>query len=252
MKRIVLPMSKKAAKVSQSILTEGEEQAIVKTLDKEGFLDQLGAVYASDIFPDTYTASEIERSQKELFDRRFMSGLWSKIPRTCNASCPYSVNKTCKLSKKPYGEKCPEESAFVELLIRKYMESLNIDVSDISSVSMIRDLVDVEIQLIRKQGMLANSDLVILQTVAVDRQGNEIQQLVENPVVATDEKLKKRKGEIMKQLVATRESKIKLATDAAKAGAMDRAARALGELQKAISGPEEEDVIIIDDFIDNE
>ena len=194
-----------------------------KPLDKQGFLDSMGEVFATDVFPDSWTSVEVEKAHGELFDRRFMSGLWSKIPRTCSPECPHDKNGQCKLSNKPRKQRCPEEAAFVELLMRRYIESLDVPEDDMASISMIRDLVDIEIQLMRKQGILASSELVIMQTIAVDRQGREIQALVENPIVATDEKLKKRKAEIMKTLVATRESKIKLATDIGKVGELARA-----------------------------
>lgn len=224
-------------------------------LDKQGFLDKVGDTFAADLFPSDWTPAQVSKGSSELFDHRFANGLWSKIPMICRTGCPHEENGQCKLSNRPRGDRCPEEAAYVELLMSKYLESLNIPFDDISQVSLVRDLVDVEIQQLRKQGTLARQDLIIEQTVGTDRQGNELTQIIENPILITDERLSKRKGVIMKQLLASREAQAKAMTDVVNAGSMAKAAEALKKLSEAQERGEIADSFnedFKDDFVDNE
>ena len=224
-----------------------------QALDKQGFLDKVGSTVAADLFPDTWTPSQVSKASTELFDNRFANGLWSKIPMVCRKGCPHESNGQCKLSNKPRGARCPEELAYVELLMSKYLESLAISFDDMAQVSLVRDLVDVEIQQLRKQGILAQQDMLIEQSMGTDRQGNELTQIIENPLLNTDERLTRRKATIMKQLLASREAKAHAMTDLSAASSMAKAAEALKKLAEAQKRGEVTDSFssdFQDDFID--
>lgn len=179
-------------------------------LDKQDFLKRVGSLYSDDLFPEEWDPEDKRIAEKELLDGRFINGLWAKIPKTCSTSCPLWRDGSCKLSNKPEGQVCPEEKAYTEVLLRYYIESLDIQDDDIASISLIRDLVDVEIQLLRMAKAKSNQDFIVDQTVAMTPEGYEIVQQVENPIFNQDAKLAKRKQDILSLLAATRKDKIKL------------------------------------------
>lgn len=210
--------------------------AQVVPLDKRGFLKDLGDIHESDLFPSDWKPEEIVKASNELFDRRFTSRFWSKIPMICSTSCNFAKDGECALSKKPTGSQCPEELAFLSLLMRRYMEDLNVTTADMASLSMIRDLCDVEIQLMRKAGIMAREDIIQEEPI-LDGKGipTDYTRLTEHPIAGYQEKLWKRKGEILKQLVATREAKLKVLGDLIQDDEMARGAKALKEMRKQIA-----------------
>jgi hypothetical protein len=210
--------------------------AQITPIEERGFLKDLGSIHESDLFPKEWKPEEIVKASNELFDRRFTSRFWSKIPKICSEACNFSKDGECALSKKPVGSQCPEELAFLGLLMRRYMEDLNVTTSDMASLSMIRDLCDVEIQLMRKAGIMARED-VIQEEPILDGKGvpTDYTRLVEHPIAGHQERLWKRKGEILKQLVATREAKFKVIGDLVKDDEMARGARALKEMRRQIA-----------------
>lgn len=205
-------------------------EKVLDPLDPEGLQQVIGRSVVDDLFPDEWSLEQVETAKSELFkDGRINKGFYSKIPRRCSDSCPYEARGQCPLSKKPRKALCPEEAAFVEMLMRGYVQSLNISREDLVSLSMVRDLVDVEIQILRKQGDLAN-EAFLVEKEFFDRSGQVVgSELVENPLVSTDDKLNKRKRDILKTLAGTREQKLKYLGDLAKTDTMERVARLLEE-----------------------
>ena len=192
-------------------------------LGKQDFLRQVGELYPSELFPDEWDPEDKRIAEKELLeDGRFINGLWAKIPKTCNNSCPMWRDDTCKLSNKPTGSLCPEEKAYTEILVRYYIDSLAIENTDIASISLVRDLVDVELLMLRMSKIKANQEFIVDQTVAVSPDGYEIVQQIENPIFSQDAKLSKRKQDILTLLAATRKDKLKLIGQMRKESTLDK------------------------------
>lgn len=220
------------------------------SLDKRGFFEQMGDVYEEDLFPRDWTKTEIEKAASELIgDRRFTAGFWQQIPAMCRNDCKHKDE--CRLSKKPTGQRCPEEIAFLELLMRKYMHDLNVTMDDITSVSLIRDLCDIEIQLMRKQGILANEDLILDEPI-LDARGNPTDYVrrVENPAIGTQAKLWRDKNAILKNLVADRASRLKAQNDQNRGDDMSQAVRALKQIREAIDSGKLNNTAAEDEFKD--
>jgi hypothetical protein len=205
-------------------------------INKRSFLKKVGDIYESDLFPDDWNKSEVDKASGELLNTKFTSGYWSRIPKMCTEKCLHAVDGTCKLSKKPFGSPCPEEKAFVELLMRRYMEELNVSDEDMSTLSMVRDLCDIEIQLIRKQGLMARIDMVYEEPI-FDMNGEltSFVKFVSHPVFGQQSELLKRKSEIMKSLVATREARLKAAGDLINDDEMSKMAKALKEMKRQLA-----------------
>ena len=230
-------------------------------IDKQDFMKKIGDMCTPDLFPDDWDAEQKGIAENELFKNGMMTGFWNKIPKTCKVECPLNKSKTCRLSKKPFGNICPEEKAYTEFLVRYYIDSLKVDIEDISSISLIRDLVDVEIQIMRLAAIKSNQDFVIDQIFAIGPNGEEITQLTENPIHSVDAKLAKRKQDILKLLAATREAKAKLIGVAAQITTAQRISQLMQEVEKKVLTGENyystyttdaETVIDIDDYEDDE
>jgi hypothetical protein len=203
-------------------------------LDKQDFMKKVGNLYGPDLFPSDWDAEQKALAEKELLEGGMMPGMWAKIPKTCRQECPLNLDKTCKLSKKPFGKLCPEEKAYTEFLVRYYIQSLEIHEEDIASISLIRDLVDVEIQLMRLAKIKANQDFTIDQLVSFGMNGEEITQIQENPIHNVDAKLAKRKQDILKLLAATREAKAKLIGVVAQVTTAQKISQLMQEVERSI------------------
>jgi hypothetical protein len=198
---------------------------IENPLDPTQIVKAVGARRPEDLFPSDWSIEQMEVGKEELFkDGRIATGYYSKIPRQCVAGCPYDDRGECPLSVKPVGYPCPEESAFCEMLMQGYLNYIKPSADDIVSVSLIRDLVDLEIHQLRKMGQFANSSFLTEKNY-FDKEGNIIaSEMIESTFIGTDDKFAKRKKEILKQLSVTRADQIKNMGNSARSGEMARVA----------------------------
>lgn len=119
---------------------------------------------------------------------------------------------TCPLQQKnmaPLGHKCPYEMSMVSDFMQNLMEDLTVDPENMVEVSMVRDLVDQEIQHIRKSNFLAREDLIQENVIGLDSENRPIIKKELHLAVELEDKILKRKREIRNQLLATREAKAK-------------------------------------------
>jgi hypothetical protein len=75
---------------------------------------------------------------------------------------------------------------------------------------MVRDLVDQEVQYLRKSKLLAKEHFVQENIIGVDRDGNPIFKKELHLAVELEDKLHKRRKDLRNQLLATREAKAKI------------------------------------------
>jgi antitoxin component HigA of HigAB toxin-antitoxin module len=77
-------------------------------------------------------------------------------------------------------------------------------------VSMIRDLVDQEVQYLRKTKLLAKEHFVQENVIGIDENGTPILKKELHLAVELEDKLHKRRRDLRNQLLATREAKAKV------------------------------------------
>jgi hypothetical protein len=119
---------------------------------------------------------------------------------------------TCPLLKQnlaPKGNPCPIEMSMVSEFTAEYMEQLDVHPENLVEVSMIRDLVDQEVQYLRKTKLLAKEHFVQENVIGVDDEGNPILKKELHLAVELEDKLHKRRKDLRNQLLATREAKAK-------------------------------------------
>lgn len=136
-------------------------------------------------------------------------GLMTNLPMLCKGNkCPYS--KTCwfEEDKRPIGQRCPIEIAAIVDRFNKYCEALGITEKDIVDLSLVKELVDIEIQMLRADNKMAiNSDFIEQVVVGVTESGDVLYKPELSKAVEYKEKLMKERHRILQLLNSTRKDK---------------------------------------------
>lgn len=137
-------------------------------------------------------------------------GLYASIPMLCKgADCPYAA--TCPLlamELAPVAERCPLEVSKIMKRFEQYSEQLDIDDNNIVDMTLIKDLIDIDIQLIRADNKLAvDADFIQDVTVTITEHGDEITQPQIHKAVDYKDKLLKKRHDILGLLHSTRKDK---------------------------------------------
>jgi ribosomal protein L21 len=194
---------------------------IEKFKDKDSFLETFANLRPDFFLPDSFTDEQKAEVKAELVrPHRTKTSMFASIPMRCEGS-KCVVADTCPLLKKniaPIGNPCPIELNDVQTLMVGYMQELNVDSDNLVEVSMVRDLVDQEIQYIRKSRILAKEHFIQENVIGIDDNGNPIMKKELHLAVELEDKLHKRRKDLRNQLMATREAKAKIGQ-----GALDTA-----------------------------
>lgn len=177
---------------------------------KTQFLNEFKELFEDDILPVEWDDSKKDRVHALTSDSRLNSSRVTSIPMICRGS-QCGSSGVCPLYKEdihPLGEICPIEAKMVGKLMLGLMEELNVDPSSIIEVGMVRDLVDQEIQQLRKQNLLAQDDVIQENVIGIDDTGEPIMKKELHLAVDWEDKIHKRKSALLKQLLATRESRV--------------------------------------------
>lgn len=205
-------------------------------------IDAVTGVPVVEIFPGVWTPEAKAKAIEELgiHDGRVTSGINKVIPRDCNpADCITEKRGQCPLSMKPVKSVCPYERAILETFMRGYLNELKPDPSESGTISMIRDLADTEMKIIRLNGELANAEWIREKEI-LDENGNIIAiEEVENVLFGTGFKLHKKKMEIMKALANTRADRMK--KEDAEQGDIHRVAEVMARISKRMEAGQEVD-----------
>jgi hypothetical protein len=137
-------------------------------------------------------------------------GLYASIPMLCRgADCPYAG--TCPLlamELAPVAERCPLEVSKIMKRFEQYSQQLDIDEDNIVDMTLIKDLIDLDIQLIRADNKLAvDADFIQDVTVTITEHGDEITQPQIHKAVEYKDKLLKKRHDVLGLLHSTRKDK---------------------------------------------
>jgi hypothetical protein len=93
----------------------------------------------------------------------------------------------------------------------EYMEQLDVSPDNLVEVSMVRDLVDQEVQYLRKTKLLAKEHFIQENIVGIDpNSGEPIMKKELHLAVELEDRLHKRRKDLRNQLLATREARAKV------------------------------------------
>jgi len=114
-----------------------------------------------------------ETAIRKMVNMPLKHGLMANIPIVCRAErCPYV--EVCPLDEeeRPMEERCPVEVAAILQRFNGYMNSLKIDPENLVDLSLVKNLVDLEIQILRADSKLATSgDFIDEVITAISNQG---------------------------------------------------------------------------------
>lgn len=130
------------------------------------------------------------------------------IPLDCKGKrCVYKSScPLLKEGKEKEGEKCPVEKEMIEMLFQRFKKDLNVDDDNIANLLLIRDLVDIEIKIMRAHAKFA-SEGDFERSVTYK---NDVKYEMSNHVSFLSNILKE-KTRILEMLVATPERAAELA-----------------------------------------
>lgn len=180
--------------------------------NKNDFLKEFESLRPDLFLPETFSDEEKEKVVELVRPQRTKTSMFSSIPMTCEAiKCVFA--STCPLMKEnlaPRGNPCPIEMSIVSQFTYDYMEQLDVNPENLVEVSMVRDLVDQEVQYIRKTKLLAKEHFIQENVIGVDQDGQPILKKELHLAVELEDKLHKRRKDLRNQLLATREAKAKI------------------------------------------
>ncbi len=183
---------------------------------KAAFLEAFKGLRPDLYFPENWTQEQKDQVLEEIQPSRIKTGMLTAIPINCfGPKCIFA--RTCPLQQKgiaPVGKPCPYELSMVAQFMEEYMYELNVDPDNLIEVSMVRELVDQEVQYLRKTKVLANEHFIQENVVGTDSDGNPVFRKELHLAVELEDKLHRRKKDIRNQLLATREAKAKIGISA--------------------------------------
>jgi hypothetical protein len=184
----------------------------VEKYDKTEFLKDFESLRPDLFLPESYSDEDKEKVAELVRPQRTKTSMFSSIPMTCEAhKCVFA--DTCPLLKEnlaPKGNPCPIEMSIVSQFTSDYMHQLDVNPENLVEVSMVRDLVDQEVQYIRKTKLLAKEHFIQENVIGVDQDGQPILKKELHLAVELEDKLHKRRKDLRNQLLATREAKAKI------------------------------------------
>ncbi len=136
--------------------------------------------------------------------------LYAAIPLVCKGRrCVYA--DTCPLlaqDQAPEGERCPIEISHILTKFKNYTDELGIDQDNIIDMTLIKDLIDIDVQLNRADARLAiDGDFIQMITIGISNDGDEIQQPAIHKAAEFKDKLLKKRHDVLGLLHSTRKDK---------------------------------------------
>lgn len=184
----------------------------IEKYDKVSFLKEFETVRPDLFFPETWTLEQKEQAAELVRPQKTRTLMFSSIPMNCEGiKCIFA--STCPLLKEglaPVSNPCPIEMSIVSQFMQEYMEQLEVHPDNLVEISMVRDLVDQEVQYIRKTKLLAKESFIQENIVGVDDNGKPIVKKELHMAVELEDRLHKRRKDLRNQLMATREAKAKM------------------------------------------
>lgn len=162
--------------------------------------------------PKAWRISDKGREAIDLATRmnKTKHALYASVPMLCRGEdCFYaSVCPLMDMGKAPEGERCPLEIAMILKKYEEYSEEFGIDDSNVVDMSLIKDLIDYDIQLFRAENKIAiQGDFVEDVTIAVNDKGQEITAPQLSKATEYKDKIMGKRFKILELMNSTRKDK---------------------------------------------
>ena len=216
-------------------ITESQ-QDYKNTLSVKGLNDKSG----SEILAEAWGLNKDRTEQVSNVSKMYFSkhGMFASIPILCKGDkCHFKDTCMIDQNERIVGQRCPMEIAAIVTRFNQWCEHFNIDISgevihpkDLVDATLIKDLVNIEIQILRAENKIALSGDFMAQTlIEIDKKGNPYYGAVLTPESEFLNGLQDKKIKILNQLNATRKDK---ANDKRKETASDEAVKIFQQVQQ--------------------
>ena len=167
-------------------------------------------------------------------------GMFSSVPIICRSQdCAYKDVCMVSQQQRVVGQRCPMEIATILSRYEQWCEHFNIDTSqnainaaDLVDATLIKDLVNLEVQMMRAENKIAlNGDFMADTLLDIDKKCNPYYGKIVSPEVEFLMTLQDKKIKILNQLNATRKDK---ASEKNKTNGSDTAIRIFQEVQSLV------------------
>lgn len=142
-------------------------------------------------------------------------GLFANVPIICKGEgCPYLGTCTVSIVDLPIGYRCPIEIGAIMARFERYCEEFEVTEADAVDLGQIKQLVDIEIMIMRCDSKMAvSADFIEESLKDVTKTGVPIYEKVVTQANQFKMTLLERHGRLLKDLAATRSSKKETKTD---------------------------------------
>lgn len=174
-------------------------------------IEQIINSYPEDL-RDNLTLTQSQLLQLIRFSQDRVFGMAQTVPLHCKGEeCDFAdICLYYKLQIAPVDYPCPEEVDLVTRMVPQLIQDLEIDSESYVELNMVQEYVDSIIQEHRAQKYLALTNDIVPRTIAIDpTTALPVYQDDFAPALITKEKALKKKERLRKELVATREARLK-------------------------------------------
>ncbi|MGL4818462.1 MAG: hypothetical protein ACRC5C_00555 [Bacilli bacterium] len=137
-------------------------------------------------------------------------GLYAAIPMVCKGQeCPYaSVCPLLDSGSDPTGSRCPLEIGLILKRYEEYVHEFGVSEGDVVDMSMIKDLIDYDVQLFRAENKIAmEGDFVEDVVISVTDTGREITTPQISKAAEYKERIMAKKHKVLQLMHSTRSDK---------------------------------------------
>ena len=195
-----------------SIMTAPEDNNGKRRILKDKFIEVLTYDIDGILNDDRYTADEADRIRKSLSRSSAAPGL--AVTMTCPGAekCPF--DERCPFArekKEPTGKPCPQEHILFTEILMRYMESLEVDPTNMMELAYLNELAETEILIMRANKALSRLENVeLVQETTQLIQGQRVDVLQVSPHIEARDRLVKRRERIIKLMVGDRQERYKM------------------------------------------
>lgn len=179
---------------------------------KTQFLETMSSLRPDLFMPLEWSEAQKAEASAMIRPAQVRTALFASIPLICRGeNCRFA--EICPLLAKnlaPVGKSCSIEMAAVQQFMSEYISELGVDPTNLVEVSMIRDIVDQEIQHMRTTWLLSMEDFIQENAIGISDSGEVIFRKELHLAVEMQDRLHKRKKDLRNQLLATREARAKI------------------------------------------
>lgn len=155
------------------------------------------------------TQKSVENVRKARASTNMKHGMYSGVPIICQGiDCPF--HKTCwiPVNEREVGGRCPIEVGALLERFDAYVKEWNVKDDDTTDHSLIKDIIDIEIMMLRADNSLAISGDFIEEVVAgTDDQGRAIKRPELHKAFEAKAKLRQERIKLLNQMNSTRKDK---------------------------------------------